>query len=109
MPGMRKIEHLAPWLGILGAAVGWFLSHQFGSNAAFDDCRSGDAACVLLVGVVGLLLATGGGYFSWDVWRRDEDPPRRFIGLVGLLLALLAAFAIILQSVSGLILPDCLA
>lgn len=109
MPRRRTIEHVAPWLGICGASVGWFLSHQLGSNAAFDDCRTGDAGYVLLVGLIGLLLAAAGGYFSWDVWRRDEDPPRRFLGLVGLLLALVAIFAIVLQSVSGLILPDCLA
>ena len=105
----RAIEHLAPWLGMLGAALGWFLSQQFGSNAAFDDCRSGNAGFALLVGLLGLLTAVAGGYFSWDVWRRDEDTPRRFIGLVGLLLATVAGFVIILQSVAGLILPDCLA
>lgn len=106
----KPIEHVAPWLGMLGAAVGWFLSHQLGSNAAFDDCRTGNAGYVLLVGLIGLALAAGGGFFSWDVWRRgDETQARRFLGLVGLLLALIAIFAIVLQSVSGLILPDCLA
>jgi hypothetical protein len=109
MAGQRRIEHLAPWLGILGAAAGWFVSHQLGSNAAFDDCRTGDAGFVLLVGLLGLALAGGGGYFSWDVWRGDESDARRFIGLVGLLLALAAVFAILLQSVAGLVLPDCLA
>lgn len=110
MKSRRKtFEHVAPWLGLLGAAVGWFLSHQLGSDAAFDDCRTGNAGFALLVGLLGLLLAAGGGFFSWDVWRRDESEARRFIGLVGLLLAMIAAFAIVLQSLSGLILPDCLA
>jgi hypothetical protein len=109
MPSQRRIEHLAPWLGMLGAGAGWFVSQQLGSNAAFDDCRTGDAGFVLLAGLLGIALAGAGGYFSWDVWRRDESDARRFIGLVGLLLALIAAFAILLQSVSGLILPDCLA
>lgn len=109
--GKRVIEHVAPWLGMLGAGLGWFFSQQVGSNMSFDDCRAGDAAFVLLVSAVGLVLALGGGYYSWDVWRRREAETegRRFIGLIGLLLALVAAFAILLQGLSGLILPDCAA
>jgi hypothetical protein len=110
MQGKRGLEHVAPWLGMLGAAAGWLVAHQLGSNMAFDDCRVGDAGFALVAGLIGLLIAAGGGYFSWDVWRRREETEgRRFVGLLGLLLALLIGFAILLQSVSGLILPACLA
>ena len=110
MASKSAIEHLAPWLGMVGAAVGWLIAHQLGSNMAFDDCRVGDGGFALLAGLAGLLIAAAGGYFSWDVWRRGtETEGRRFIGLLGLLLALLCGFAIILQSVAGMILPACAA
>jgi hypothetical protein len=110
MARKRAIEHVAPWLGMLGAAAGWFIAQQVGSNMAFDDCRVGDGAFALVAGLVGLLVVAAGGYFAWDVWRRaEETESRRFVGLLGLLLSLLTGFAIILQSVSGLILPACLA
>jgi hypothetical protein len=110
MAKRTALEHLAPWLGMLGAGAGWILAHQLGSNMAFDDCRAGDGGFALLTGVLGLLIAGAGGYFSWDVWRnRDETEGRRYIGLLGVLLALLTGFAIVLQSISGLILPSCAA
>jgi hypothetical protein len=106
-----RVEHVAPWLGILGAATGWLLAHQLGSNMAFDDCRVGDGGFALIAGAIGLLIAAAGGYFSWDVWRQrgEESEGRRFVGLLGLLVAALTGFAILLQSVSGLILPACAA
>ncbi len=105
------MEPLAPWLGLVGGACGWLLSHQAGSNSVFDDCRIGEGWFVILVGLLGLALALGGGLVSLTIWRRGdgETEGRRFMGLVGALLASLAAFAIILQSVAGLILPRCLA
>ena len=110
MAKRTTLEHLAPWLGMLGAGVGWILAHQLGSNMAFDDCRVGDGGFALLASLLGLLIAAAGGYFSWDVWRKPgETEGRRYIGLLGLLLALLTGFAILLQSISGLILPPCAA
>jgi hypothetical protein len=103
----RRLEHLLPWLGILAAASGWALSHQLGSNTVFDDCRAG-LGLVLLACLAGLLIVAAGAYVSFDIWRRsDETAGRRFIGIVGTLLAGLAAFAIVLQAVSALILPRC--
>lgn len=103
------LEHMAPWLGLLAAALGWGLSHQVGSNSVFDDCRLGDGWFVILVCLVGLLITIGGGYYSYDVWRQGEKESegRRFIGLLGALLAGLAGFAIVLQAISSLILPRC--
>lgn len=104
----RMIEHLAPWLGMLGAAAGWFASQLAGSNAVFDDCRFGAGWFVVAVSLAGLALAAAGGFFSLDVWRRrDETEGRRFLGLVAALLAALAAFAIVLQTIASLILPRC--
>jgi hypothetical protein len=51
-----------------------------------------------------------GGYFSWDIWHRGKETEgRRFLGLLGTLLTAIASFAIVLQAVSSLIIPRCLA
>jgi hypothetical protein len=105
--GRRRIlGHLRPWLGIAAAAIGWGASHQIGSEAVFDDCSVGPGL-VLLVCLAGLIVTALGGFFSLGVWRRDESEGRRFVGLVGALLAALAAFAILLQAASSLILAPC--
>ena len=111
MERKTTLEHMAPWLGLLSAAAGWAVSHQVGSNSVFDDCRVGDGWFVILVSLGGLLLVGAGGYYSWDVWRQGgkETEGRRFIGLLGAFLAGLAAFAVILQAMSSLILPKCVA
>ena len=110
MEPRSTIEHVAPWLGLLAAGVGWGLSHQVGSNFVFDDCRVAGNGFVLIVCVVGLLIVAAGGWFSFDVWRhRDEKEGRRFIGVIGALLAALAGFAVLLQAISAIILPRCVA
>jgi len=110
MKPRTPIEHLAPWLGLVAAGLGWGLSHQVGSNAVFDDCRVAGNGFVLIACLVGLLIIAGGGYFSLDVWRnREEGEGRRFVGLIGAGLAALAAFAVLLQAISAIILPRCVA
>jgi hypothetical protein len=106
----RPLEHLTPWLGIVTAALAWAVTHQIGSDSVFDDCRVADTGLILLTGLGGIAIALLGGYFSFDIWRRRaESEGRRFIGLVGMLLVLLATFAIVLQTASSLILPGCAA
>ena len=110
MSGRDPLDQAQPWLGIAAAALGWGASPQVASSAIFDDCRVATPAFVLIVGAIGLVVAVGGGLFSWDIWRRaDETPGRHFLGLTGALLAGLASFAIILQSISALIIPPCAA
>jgi hypothetical protein len=107
--GRFGIEHAAPWLGIVAATLGWGVAHQVSSNSVFDDCASRGPGFVLLVGVICLIVDLAGGFFSFNVWRRGESEGRRFVGLVGAMLAALAAFVIVLQAVSALVLPACAA
>ena len=104
------VEHLMPWAGLVLASLAWFGAHQAGSNAAFDDCELTDWAFNATVNLVGLALALGGGFFSWKIWRRgaEETEGRRFLGLTGMMVATLLTFALILQFVSGFIVPRCL-
>lgn len=110
MTGRRKALDLLPWAGIAGAVIGWGISHQVGSNAIFDDCRDG-GGLVLLVSAAGMIVTLLGAAGSLTVvWSGDGNGgARRFVAWLGLLLAALAAFAILLQAAAGLILPDCAA
>jgi uncharacterized membrane protein YccC len=110
MKRAQLLEHLMPWAGLVLAALAWFGAHQTGSNAAFDDCVATDWAFNALVNLIGLALALAGCFLSWKIWRRGEEETegRRFLGLTGALLAALLAFALILQLVSGFIVPRCL-
>ena len=105
------IEHLMPWAGIVLAGLAWFAAHQIGSDTVFDDCQAGNPLFNALVNLVGLALALLGGLFGWRIWRRDGDETegRRFLGLLGMLFAMLLCFALVLQLVAGFIVPRCLA
>jgi hypothetical protein len=104
------IEHLMPWAGLILASLSWFAAHQVGSNATIDNCEGGTPLFNLSVNLAGLALALIGGFYSWKIWRRGkgETEGRRFVGLTGLLVAILLGFALLLQLVSGFIVPRCL-
>ena len=105
------IEHLMPWAGLALAGLAWAMAHQTGSISVFDDCQAGTPLFNAIVNLLGLALAVLGGLFSWRIWRRgaDETEGRRFLGLTAALLALLLTFALLLQLISGFIVPRCLA
>jgi hypothetical protein len=97
-----------PWLGVFLAALGWAVAHQVASDAIFDDCRRGTPAFILLVCLVGLAIDIAGGLFGLAIWRGAGDSRgRSFLGLLGMLLAALTGFAIVLQAINGLIVPIC--
>ncbi len=102
-------ELLLPWAALLGGGIGWALSHQIGSNSVIDHCDGGRLALVLVVGLIGLALAGGGALLSLRLRRRGaaESETRRFIALVGTLVAALLALAIVLQTVSALVIASC--
>jgi hypothetical protein len=108
---MRRLGLLLPWLGAIAGLIGWGVSHQIASNGIFDDCSVAGGGFVLLVCAPALLFTIGGGVASLSVWTggAGEGEAGRFIGLLSALVAALAAFAIILQSLSPLILPPCAA
>ena len=97
-----------PLVGIVLVAAGWALSHQWGSNSVFDDCVSSGGVVVVIASLFGLLIVGIGGLYSLQA-RGSKGSGRRFLGTMGALLALLAAFAIVLQIAAGLILPPCAA
>jgi choline-glycine betaine transporter len=97
-----------PWAGLLGAALGWAFDHQAGGDGIFYECGRG-VLWTTIVGVLGLLLTAASGFASFRLWRSDkETPARRFVALLGMLFAVLLAIAIVLPTVAGFIMPECL-
>ena len=109
MPRRNLLSRPQPMLGMILVGFGWALSHQWGSASVFDDCARAGGVTVVLVSLLGLLLVALGGLYALASWRTREETGWRFLGLIGALLALFAAFAVVLQIAAGLILPPCAA
>jgi hypothetical protein len=101
--------HLLPWSGIIGAAAGWGLTHQIGSNSVFDKCPATSPVPMLLLGLLGLAAIAAGGLLSRRLWKRGaaETEARRFLSLIGMMMSGLFAVALVFQTVSALIIPQC--
>lgn len=105
----------SPWAGWLAGPLGWIIQHQGGSDTVFWNCNLGQPSLVVTLGVVGALVALGGGWLSWRAMRdagpADIAEPRwgsqRFIGMVGVLVVLIVLVAIAGQTMAGLILHGC--
>jgi hypothetical protein len=108
MPRLNLIERPQPFLGMLAAGGGWALSHQIGNYRAFDSCPNGGLVTVV-VSVIGLLITAGGGFYCLMARRKAEGSGLSAVAAVGMLLALICGFAIVLQIAAGLILPPCAA
>ena len=108
MPRLNLIERPQPFLGLLAAGAGWALSHQVGSYNAFDSCESGTLVA-LIASLAGLAITACGGLYCLMAWRKAEGSGRSAMAAVGMLLALICGFAIVLQIAAGLILPQCFA
>jgi hypothetical protein len=109
MPRFDLMNRPQPFLGILAVSAGWALSHQWGSNAVFDDCAANGTVVPVFASLLGLVAVALGGLYSHHAWRESAGSGRSVLGAVGALLALLAGFAIVLQIAAGLILPPCAA
>ena len=105
----KAVELLLPWAGIIGAAAGWFLSQQIGSNLAQDRCDLIEWWVVVLLALLGFGLAVGGALLALKVWRRGESETetRRFLARLSAMLGGLLSVAILFQTVAGLMLPQC--
>jgi hypothetical protein len=104
----NALMELWPWAGLAGASLAWALGHQIGSDGTFFDCTVG-SPLTIIVGLLALVLAAASGFASLRLWRGDkETPARRFVALLGVMFAVLLGLAILLPTIAGLILPECL-
>lgn len=97
-----------PWAGLVGAFTGWSLTHQIGSNTSFDKCDVTPPLPMLLLGLLGLAVIVGGGLLSYRLFRREgESGTRRFIALFCAMAAGVFSMALLWQTASSLIIPQC--
>jgi hypothetical protein len=108
------VNRFVPWAGWAGGALGWVLADQAGSDLAQWDCTRAVPPLMLAIGGGGALLALAGGLVSYRLWRRFAGPTdqpyagaRRFIAGTGALAAGIFLLAILFQTVSSLIIPQC--
>lgn len=104
-------ELLLPWSGFIAILLGWALTHQIGSNTNFDKCHATDPLPMALLGLAGVAVLLIGGLLSHKAWKRgdSETQARRFIGAIGTGMCALFALALVFQTISSFIIPECFA
>ena len=108
------MTRLSAWAGWIGGLLGWVLSDQCGTSLAQADCTRADPPVMVAIGVAGAIIVIAGGLVSLSVWRNagDLDRPgegtRRFIAATGVLAAGVFLLAIVFQTMSSFVIPQCL-
>jgi hypothetical protein len=112
MRGQAIAIHFAGAALFAGAAA-WALQQQAGYVVSSWLCHY-DAGPIWLVTAMALAILLAGSWLSWQVLRlagnsdsSDLWRPRRFLSLVGLMMAMLFLFPILLQAVAAAYLPGC--
>jgi hypothetical protein len=104
----RIRDGFMPWAGLALGTVGYFLAHQIGSDATFQDCRIGSPGIVVLGTLIGLAMIGLGVLGSWRVYAADRDAPaRRLVALVGLIACALYVMGVVLPLIAALVIPRC--
>lgn len=108
------MTRLLPWAGWVLGIAGWMLSDQLGSDLAQTDCTKADPPLMLAIGAAGALIAIVGGIISARIWHtasadtaRPYAGTRRFVAGTGALAAGIFLLAILFQTMSSLIIPQC--
>jgi len=108
MNSERVRDTFMPWAGLALGTTGYFLAHQLGSDATFQDCRVGSPLIVLIATLVGLAVIGLGALGSWRVYgANSETPARKLVATVGLLACALYAIGVVLPLIAALIIPRC--
>jgi hypothetical protein len=104
----RARDRFMPWGGLALGTLGFFVAHQIGSDATFQDCRIGSPWIVIVGTIVGLAIIGAGSLASLPVFRADAEPPaRRLVAAVSLMATAIFALAVILPFLASLIIPGC--
>lgn len=104
----RVRDRFLPWGGLALGTTGFFVAHQLGSDATFQDCLASSPWLVIVATLIGLALIGVGALASYPVFAsRSEAPARRLISVVSLLACALFALGLILPLIAALIIPQC--
>jgi hypothetical protein len=107
------VTRLKPWAGWVGGLFGWLISDLIGTSLAQANCAKAELPVMVAIGATGAGIAIVGGLVSWSAWRSagELDQPgagtRRFLAGTGILAAGIFLFAIIFQTMSSFIIPQC--
>lgn len=110
MSMLQKIAAPLHWSGLLIASMVWMINTQAGQILPYLDCQH-QARYSAILSFVGAAIACFSGTISWrsvDLIRTSE--PRRtwrFVGSIGVLAAMVFAFALSMQGLAGLVLNGC--
>jgi hypothetical protein len=101
-------DGFTPWAALALGTAGYFIAHQIGSDATFQDCRVGSPWIVLLGTLLGLAIIGLGALGSWRVYAATAEPPaRRLVAAVGLLACALYVIGVVLPLIAALVIPRC--
>jgi uncharacterized membrane protein YidH (DUF202 family) len=104
----RIRDGFMPWAGLALGTLGYFLAHQIGSDATFQDCRVGSPWIVIFGTLIGLAVIGAGVLGSWRVYAAErEAPARRLVAIVGLLACALYVVGVVLPFIAALVIPRC--
>jgi uncharacterized membrane protein YidH (DUF202 family) len=104
----RIRDGFMPWAGLALGTTGFFLTHQIGSDATFQDCRVASPLIVVIGTLVGLLVIGLGALGSWRVYAAEgETPARTLIAVVGMLACALYVIGVLLPFIAALVIPGC--
>lgn len=108
MSSKRAFDTFMPWAGLALGTLGYFLTHQIGSDATFQDCRFSSPWIIILATLLGLAIIALGALGSWRIYAGEsETPARRLVATVGLLACALYTMGAILPSIAALVIPRC--
>ena len=108
MKSERIRDGFMPWTGLALGTAGYFLAHQIGSDATFQDCQVGSPLIVVLGTLAGLLTIGIGALGSLRVYAAEgETPARKLIATVGLLACALYVIGLLLPFIAALVIPRC--
>jgi hypothetical protein len=97
-----------PWAGLALGTTGFFLAHQIGSDASFQDCDLGSPWFVIAGTLIGLAIIALGALGSWRVYAADgESPARRLVAIVSLLSCALYTIGVFLPFIAAFVIPPC--
>jgi hypothetical protein len=101
---MRARQLAAVWWAAVAGPLLWATVTQIGQILPYDDCARGNHwTAIIALATAALALMSGG--ICWT--NRSLDRTSRFACGVGSLLALVVAFAMLLQSTAGFMLSGC--